>query len=139
MLPRLLPKNCVPPIPDPLLKRVKAVSLSGSILSVVRWAKTAENATDYSLQNTVRNVLFLPTTREEQYKAKLFLDAAVYRGGDLASGWIYTGLSAIGMTIGAIALVAAPVAGLWALLAVRLGRGEREMAQRHERTQVSET
>ena len=45
----------------------------------------------------------------------------------------------IGMTIGAIALVAAPVAGLWALLAVRLGRGEREMAQRHERTQVSET
>ena len=30
--------------------------------------------------------------------------------------------------IGAIALVAAPVAGLWALLAVRLGRSERAMA-----------
>ncbi|RKZ13098.1 hypothetical protein DRQ32_02345, partial [bacterium] len=33
------------------------------LLNVVRWAKTAENATDYSLQNTVRQALFLPTTR----------------------------------------------------------------------------
>jgi AAA family ATP:ADP antiporter len=34
------------------------------VLTIVRWAKTAENATDYSVQNTVRQVLFLPTTRE---------------------------------------------------------------------------
>jgi hypothetical protein len=34
----------------------------------------------------------------------------------------------VGLSIGAIALVAAPVAGLWALLAVRLGRSERAMA-----------
>ncbi len=38
------------------------------ILSVVRWAKTAENSVDYSLQNTVRQVLFLPVTREEKYR-----------------------------------------------------------------------
>ena len=36
------------------------------VLSMVRWAKTAENATDYSVQNTVRQVLFLPTTREQK-------------------------------------------------------------------------
>jgi AAA family ATP:ADP antiporter len=35
------------------------------VLSLVRWVKTAENATDYSIQNTVRRVLFLPTTREQ--------------------------------------------------------------------------
>ena len=29
------------------------------MLNVVRWAKTAENSTDYSLNNTVRNMLFL--------------------------------------------------------------------------------
>mgnify|MGYP000057750016 CR=1 FL=1 len=34
-------------------------------------AKTAENATDYSLQNTVRQILFLPTTREQKYKANV--------------------------------------------------------------------
>jgi hypothetical protein len=32
----------------------------------------------------------------------------VYRGGNLPSGWIYAGLDALGMTIGGIALVAAP-------------------------------
>src|SRR5918994_2762093 len=40
------------------------------LLALVRLVKIAENATDYSVQNTVRNVLFLPTTRDEKYKAK---------------------------------------------------------------------
>jgi AAA family ATP:ADP antiporter len=34
------------------------------VIAWVRWGKTAENATDYSLQNTVRHLLFLPCTRE---------------------------------------------------------------------------
>jgi hypothetical protein len=33
-------------------------------LAVVRWSKTFEKATDYSLHNTLRAILFLPTTRE---------------------------------------------------------------------------
>jgi AAA family ATP:ADP antiporter len=45
------------------------------VLAYVRWAKTAENATDYSLNNTVRNMLFLPTTREQKYKAKQVVDS----------------------------------------------------------------
>jgi AAA family ATP:ADP antiporter len=32
--------------------------------------------------------------REQRYKSKAFIDAAVYRGGDLLSGWIYAGLAA---------------------------------------------
>jgi AAA family ATP:ADP antiporter len=55
------------------------------VLTVVRWAKTAENATDYSLQNTVRNMLWLPTTREEKYKAKQFVDTFCWRLGDVLS------------------------------------------------------
>jgi len=60
--------------------------------------------------------------REEKYKSKAFLDAAIYRGGDLASGWIFTGLKLLGMGMGAIALAAAPAAALWAVLALWLGR-----------------
>jgi AAA family ATP:ADP antiporter len=52
------------------------------LLTVVRWAKTAENATDYSLQNTLRGVLFLPTTREQKYKAKQAIDTVFVRAGD---------------------------------------------------------
>jgi len=36
----------------------------------VRVGKILENSTDYSVQNTVRQALFLPTSREAKYKAK---------------------------------------------------------------------
>jgi AAA family ATP:ADP antiporter len=75
-----------------------------------------------------REMLWTVLGRAEKYKAKPFLDAAVYRGGDLVSGWIYTGLAALGLSIGAIALVAAPVAGIWALLGLRLGGREKALA-----------
>jgi AAA family ATP:ADP antiporter len=51
------------------------------VLGYLRWAKTAENATDYSLQNTVRHTLFLPTTREQKYKAKQVIDSFFWRVG----------------------------------------------------------
>ena len=54
-------------------------------LAVVRWVKTAENSVDYSLKNTVRQMLFLPTTREEKYKAKQVIDSFVVRAGDVLS------------------------------------------------------
>jgi AAA family ATP:ADP antiporter len=82
----------------------------------------------YGLTKPAREMLWTVLGREEKYKSKPFLDAAVYRGGDLVSGWIYTGLAAIGLSIGAIALVAAPVAGIWALLALKLGHREHELA-----------
>ena len=69
-------------------------------------------------------MLFTHLDREQRYKSKAFIDAAVYRGGDLLGGWIYAGLAALGLTVGAIALAAAPVAVVWALLGWRLGRGE---------------
>jgi AAA family ATP:ADP antiporter len=83
----------------------------------------------YGLTKPAREMLWTVLGREDKYKAKPFLDAAVYRGGDLVSGWLYAGLAAAGMTIGAIALVAAPVAALWALLGLNLGRRERALAK----------
>ena len=80
----------------------------------------------HALAKPAREVLFTRLTREQRYKSKAFIDAAVYRGGDLVSGWIYVGLAALGMTVGAIALAAAPVAVAWAVLGRRLGRDEDE-------------
>ena len=79
----------------------------------------------HALAKPAREVLFTHLGREQRYKSKAFIDAAVYRGGDLLSGWIYAGLAAAGMTVGAIALSAAPVAVWWALLGRRLAWGER--------------
>jgi AAA family ATP:ADP antiporter len=88
----------------------------------------------YGLTKPAREILWTVLRREDKYKAKPFLDAAVYRGGDLVSGWIYTGLAAIGLTIGAIALVAAPVAGIWAIVGFRLGQREEKLAEEQGET-----
>jgi len=83
----------------------------------------------YAFARPAREVLFTVVTREERYKSKAFIDAAVYRGGDLASGWIYAGLAALGLTIGAISLVAAPVMGIWIATALIMGRAQEERAR----------
>ena len=47
------------------------------------WPKMLENGTDYSIQNTARHALFLPTSREAKYKAKQAIDSFFLRAGDL--------------------------------------------------------
>lgn len=76
----------------------------------------------YGLAKPAREVLFTVVSREQKYKSKAFIDAAVYRGGDLVSGWIYAGLAFAGLAIGSIAFVAAPMAVLWTVIAVGIGR-----------------
>lgn len=56
------------------------------ILGFIRVAKIAENTVDYSLQNTARHALFLPTSREAKYKAKAAIDSFFWRTGDTISG-----------------------------------------------------
>ncbi|HXV86237.1 MAG TPA: MFS transporter [Gemmatimonadales bacterium] len=93
------------------------------LLMAIRWAKTLENATDYSLQNTVRNVLFLPTTREEKYKAKQVTDGVSQRLGDVlhaATVLVGTGLLAIGVQQFAVFNLVLVV--VWLAVAVMVGR-----------------
>jgi len=93
------------------------------VLGVARWAKTAENATDYSLQNTVRNILFLPTTRAEKFKAKQAIDAFFVRAGDvLAALVVLGGTTLLSLSPSGFALVNVFVAFLWVVLAWFIGR-----------------
>jgi AAA family ATP:ADP antiporter len=79
----------------------------------------------YGMTKPAREVLFTVVSREQKYKSKAFIDAAVYRGGDLVSGWIYAGLAFVGLSIGAIALVAAPAAILWVVVGLKVAaRGD---------------
>jgi ATP/ADP translocase len=56
------------------------------ILAMVRVAKVVENSTDYSIQNTARHALFLPTSREAKYNAKQAIDAFFWRLWRSAAG-----------------------------------------------------
>jgi AAA family ATP:ADP antiporter len=97
------------------------VSIALTALLIVR---VLYDSCRHALAKPAREVLFTRLSREQRYKSKAFIDAAVYRGGDLLSSWIYAGFAALGMTAGAIALAAAPVAVAWALLGWQLGRIE---------------
>lgn len=62
------------------------------LLTFILVAKVAENSLNYSLQNTVRQALFLVTSREAKYKAKTFIDTFVVRVGDvLAAACVWLG------------------------------------------------
>jgi AAA family ATP:ADP antiporter len=97
------------------------------ILGIVRWAKTLENATDYSLQNTVRQALFLPTSREAKYKAKAAIDTFFMRSGDvLQAGIVRLGASVqLGLT--GFAWVNVGLTLLWLYSVSRLAREHQKM------------
>lgn len=74
--------------------------LSGVGLAAMRLAKTAENATDYSVMNTGRAMLWLPTSREQKYKAKQAVDTFFVRTGDVFSGvLVYVGTTWLGLGV----------------------------------------
>ena len=70
----------------PVVALLDAVALSlAPVLLTVRIGKTLENASDYSVNNTARNMLWLPTTRAMKYQAKQAVDTFFVRMGDVGS------------------------------------------------------
>jgi ATP:ADP antiporter, AAA family len=98
------------------------------LLSLVRIAKIMENGTDYSIQNTARHALFLPTSREAKYKAKAAIDSFFWRAGDvLAAVLVFVG-SQIGFGVGAYAAVNMALALLWIGIVVVISREHKKLS-----------
>ena len=99
------------------------------VLAAVRWAKTAENATDYSLNNTVRNMLFLPCTREQKYGAKQTIDSFFVGIGDvLSAGLVFVGTSYFALGAAGFAKFNILVVAGWLVLAFFVGREYTQLA-----------
>jgi AAA family ATP:ADP antiporter len=93
------------------------------ILSFIRFAKIAENTTDYSVQNTARHALFLSTSREAKYKAKTAVDSFFWRTGDALSGLLVFVLATrLALSVRAFALVNIALVGVWLILAFVIAR-----------------
>jgi len=92
------------------------------VLAVVRWAKILENSTDYSVQNTTRQALFLPTSREAKYKVKAAIDTFFMRTGDvLQAGVVFLGTAA-GLGIPGFAAINLVLTMGWLGIAAALAR-----------------
>jgi len=92
------------------------------VLAYVRWAKTAENSTGHSLNNTVRHALFLPTTREEKYKAKQATDTFFWRAGDVLSALVVFVGSWLAWNTAAFARFNVVLVLLWLAVSFEIGR-----------------
>jgi len=114
----------------PVVALVGYASLA--VAPVLAWfarVKIAENALDYSLQNTTRQALFLPVTKSAKYKAKAVIDGFVVRFGDvLSAGAVGLG-AAIGLSTRGFALLNVALTALWLLVVVALGRAHRRLAK----------
>jgi ATP:ADP antiporter, AAA family len=87
---------------------------------VLRVLKTAENATDYSIMNTGKALLWLPTKREEKYRAKQAIDTLFVRFGDVIATLLVAGAVPL-LHLGprTLAVVNTVVCAAWILVAWR--------------------
>ncbi|WP_097045562.1 NTP/NDP exchange transporter [Flagellimonas pacifica] len=83
-------------------------------------------AGNFMLLRPGREILFTVSSIDEKYKAKNFIDTAVYRGGDALVGWIFAGLFTLGLSLGTIAFLAAPAALLWSYAGRKLGKQQQQ-------------
>ena len=112
-----------------------AISLGGyslfaaaPLLGVIRIAKILENSTDYSLQNTLRQALFLPTSREAKYKAKQAVETFFWRAGDMLSGLtVLAGPGLAGLGVRAFATINVGMVVLWLLLVLGIAQEHRKL------------
>ena len=88
----------------------------------MRWLKITDNSLDYSLGNTTKQALWLPTSREAKYKAKQAVDSFCMRAGDVVSaGVVYAGEQAAMAVPGFAAVNVALTIG-WLTVASGLNR-----------------
>ena len=97
------------------------------IFGVIRWTKVLENGTDYSIQNTTRHALFLPTSREAKYKAKQAIDSFFLRTGDMLSAAVVFAGTALAFSVRQYALLNLVVVAAWLVIAVAIAREHRKL------------
>jgi AAA family ATP:ADP antiporter len=117
----------------PIILCVGFVALSfAPVLLVLVVVQVIRRAGNYAIMRPAREMLYVILDRESKYKAKNFNDTVVYRGGDAMAGWIYAGLRSLGLSLSQLALIAAPLAAVWAVVAYRLGKQQSRLATEAE-------
>jgi AAA family ATP:ADP antiporter len=102
------------------------------VLGAVVLGKMLENSTDYSLQNTVRHALFLPTSREAKYKAKQVTDAFCWRLGDVLQAVVVFAGVHLSLGVSQFAMVNQVLVIVWLALVVGICREHRKLVRREE-------
>ena len=113
----------------PLVVVVGFVWLAASpVFAVLAVVMVVRRAGEYAFVRPGREMLFTLVAPAEKYKAKNFIDAVVYRGGDAVSGWAKHLVDAVASQPAVAALIGAGIALTWA----GTGAGLAHAARRRE-------
>ena len=113
----------------PLLSMAGFLTLAvAPVFAVIVVFNVLRRAGNFAIAVPMREVLYTVLPRRDKYKAKNFNDTFVYRTGDLAGIWSFGELDDAGLDTSALAWVMVPVAGLWVMVSVWLGRRQRVLA-----------
>jgi AAA family ATP:ADP antiporter len=99
--------------------------LVSPVLSLIRWAKIAENSLDYSVQNTARQALYLVATRVEKFVGKTAVDSLFVRLGDVFSACVVWFGGKLALSTQAFAAVNLTLILVWLVFVVLVGREHR--------------
>ena len=107
-------------------------------MGLMQGLKVADNSLDYSLGNTTKQALWLPTSRAAKYKAKQAVDSFFMRMGDVTqAGLVFVG-ERLALGVPGFAAVNVVLVGLWltvaGLLNVALARKEQATGQQPAET-----
>ena len=106
---------------------------AGAGLSIARWSKTADSSMDFSATNTAKQMLWLPTSREEKYQAKQAVDTFFVRFGDMiAAGVVFAGTQWLLLGPTGFAISNMIFIGIWLVIATLLLREYRRLSAPRE-------
>ncbi len=94
------------------------------VYGVMAIFQALHRATRYAVARPARETLFSVVPPAEKYKAKPVVDVFLYRAGDVAGAGIDGALRALGLALGWVAAATVPLAAVWAVLAVGLGKAQ---------------
>jgi AAA family ATP:ADP antiporter len=86
--------------------------------------QAAYSAVQRAIARPARETLFTVVSREDKYKSKAVTDTFVYRGGDVIGAWTEGWLGSLGLALIGLASAVVPMAAVWALLGLWLGRSQ---------------
>ncbi|MBC8069664.1 MAG: MFS transporter, partial [Deltaproteobacteria bacterium] len=93
-------------------------------LAVLTAVQVARRALEHAIAKPGRELLYDRADREVKLKGQNAVDTAVYRAGDMVSGWLVAGLGALGMVGGGLLLAFVPIAVVWTWFAGRIAPRE---------------
>jgi AAA family ATP:ADP antiporter len=108
------------------------VFLAMPILWVGSFLNTADNAFSYSINQSAKEALYVPTTKDEKYKAKAFIDMFVQRFAKAVAVAVSLGVTAWFQDFSSVrwlSLFTVTVIGLWLVAARYAGRRFQEMTE----------